>query len=214
MSHEYCRYSCRSRDDGDRVWLLSLWETWQVVAWHLTGEGIWHKIDVTHSRRVFADDSRSLASRGTPRPRLAARGARHAHPQDVTAAVFRDSAFFDPQDVVQVKYEMLRHVRTEPTSVAAAAAAFGFSRPVFYWLARPSRAKACPGYSHANAARNGRTSSPTTSWRSWRRSPPRGAGSRAIGLAEVLVTRFGIVAHPRSIERSLARYAARRGKKR
>ena len=69
MSHEYCRYSCRSRDDGDQVWLLSLWETWQVVAWHLTGEGIWHKIDVTHSRRVFADDSRSLASRGTPRPR-------------------------------------------------------------------------------------------------------------------------------------------------
>lgn len=149
---------------------------------------------------------------------LAARGARHAHPQDVTAAVFRDSAFFDPQDVVQVKYEMLRHVRTEPTSVAAAAAAFGFSRPVFYLARAAFTREGLPGllprkrgpkrpHKLTDEVLAVLAAVPAS-------GPTAGAGSRATTLAALLVTRFGIVAHPRSIERSLAHYAARQEKKR
>ncbi len=145
---------------------------------------------------------------------LAARGARHAHPQDVTAAVFRDSAFFDPQDVVQVKYEMLRHVRTEPTSVAAAAAAFGFSRPVFYLARAAFTREGLPGLLPRKRGPKRPHKLTDDILAVLAAVPAAGAGSRAIVLAEVLVTRFGIVAHPRSIERSLARYAARQEKKR
>jgi len=42
---------------------------------------------------------------------------------------FRDSEFFDPEDVVQVKYEMLRQVDIDKQPVSQAAKMFGFSRP-------------------------------------------------------------------------------------
>lgn len=39
---------------------------------------------------------------------------------------------FDPRDLVQVKYEMLRRVSAEGHSVVQSAKAFGLSRPSFY----------------------------------------------------------------------------------
>lgn len=45
---------------------------------------------------------------------------------------FQESRFFDPRDLVQVKYEMVRRVQQDGVPVTAAAAAFGFSRVSFY----------------------------------------------------------------------------------
>ena len=61
-------------------------------------------------------------------------GALNPHPQKVSEKMFSDSAleFFDPRDLVQVKYEMLRAVDQEGRSVKQASEAFGFSRPAFY----------------------------------------------------------------------------------
>jgi hypothetical protein len=56
----------------------------------------------------MAMDSRQRARR---RQALSAQGASHPHSQAVTDPLFRDSAFFDPDDLVQVKYEMLRSVQ-------------------------------------------------------------------------------------------------------
>src|SRR5437868_15092797 len=53
-------------------------------------------------------------------------------PEAVSDERFRDSEFFDPRDLVQVKYEMVRRARAEGDAVARAAGAFGFSRPSFY----------------------------------------------------------------------------------
>ncbi len=63
---------------------------------------------------------------------LEAHGAAHPHPQTVADPLFHDSAFFDPNDLVQVKYEMLRSVEKDGRAVAEAAEAFGLSRPVYY----------------------------------------------------------------------------------
>ena len=63
---------------------------------------------------------------------LEAQGAAHPHPQTVADPLFRDSAFFDPNDLVQVKYEMLRSVDKDGRAVVEAAEAFGVSRPVYY----------------------------------------------------------------------------------
>src|SRR5882724_6576498 len=59
-------------------------------------------------------------------------GTANPHAQDVQDPAFVDSDFFDPRDLIQVKYEMLRRVRTEGQSVAKATSLFGMSRPTFY----------------------------------------------------------------------------------
>lgn len=58
---------------------------------------------------------------------LAAHGTLNPRPQNVTDELFQSGEFFDPRDLVQVKYEMLRRVRVDGHSVTQAAAAFGFS---------------------------------------------------------------------------------------
>ena len=59
-------------------------------------------------------------------------GAVHPHPERVSDKLFEDEVFFDARDLVQVKYEMLRRVKTDGLSVQGAARAFGLSRPSFY----------------------------------------------------------------------------------
>jgi hypothetical protein len=81
-------------------------------------------IVITMIRRSPKADpkQRSLEESGTANP----------HAQNVRNPAFIDSDFFDPRDLIQVKYEMLRRVRTEGQSVAKASATFGVSRPTFY----------------------------------------------------------------------------------
>jgi transposase len=50
----------------------------------------------------------------------------------VADPAFARSQFFDPHDLVQVRYEMLRRVRTEGQSVTQAVTQFGVTRPTFY----------------------------------------------------------------------------------
>ena len=73
--------------------------------------------------RILANEKRTA---------LRAAGALNPHASAVTDPAFTSHPFFDPHDLVQVKYEMLRRVQAEGQSVTAAAAAFGLSRPSFY----------------------------------------------------------------------------------
>lgn len=52
----------------------------------------------------------------------------------VTDELFQTLDFFDPHDLIQVKYEMVRRVQKEGWSVTHAAAAFGFSRISYYTI--------------------------------------------------------------------------------
>ena len=63
---------------------------------------------------------------------LRQQGCWNPHPEQVTDELFQTREFFDPRDLVQVKYEMLRRVEAEGLPVNRSAAAFGFSRPSFY----------------------------------------------------------------------------------
>ena len=51
---------------------------------------------------------------------------------NVKEPLFRNNTFFDPKDLLQVKYEMLRVVTQKEKSITAASEVFGFSRPSFY----------------------------------------------------------------------------------
>jgi transposase-like protein len=46
--------------------------------------------------------------------------------------MFLGENFFDPRDLTQVKYEMLRRVRKDKVPIRTAARSFGLSRPAFY----------------------------------------------------------------------------------
>src|SRR6478735_934865 len=63
---------------------------------------------------------------------LQQQGTLNSRPQDVRDALFHQHDFFDPRDLVQVKYEMLRRVQAEGKSVTDTSADFGLSRPSFY----------------------------------------------------------------------------------
>jgi transposase len=67
----------------------------------------------------------------------------------VRDARFRQGAFFDPADVIQVKYEMLRRHHVEGTSVTELAALFGVSRETFYRVAREFHAHGLLGLTPA-----------------------------------------------------------------
>src|ERR1700675_1588735 len=65
---------------------------------------------------------RALQDSGTFNPR-----------QDrVRHSLFQQSDFFDPCDLLQLKYETLRALKQEGYSIARAAADFGLSRPTIY----------------------------------------------------------------------------------
>src|SRR4051794_16057897 len=74
-----------------------------------------------------------------PSPRNAAKiqtlrqqGVLNPHPDAVTDSLFQTADFFDAQDLLQVKYEMLRRVEVDKAPVTETAVAFGLSRPTFY----------------------------------------------------------------------------------
>ena len=50
----------------------------------------------------------------------------------VTDELFQTLQFFDPRDLLQVKYEMVRRVLKDRWSVSRSVAAFGFSRISYY----------------------------------------------------------------------------------
>ena len=59
-------------------------------------------------------------------------GTLNPHPDTITDRLFQENPFFDPRDLLQVRYEMLRRHTAENMSILDAAAAFGVSRPTFY----------------------------------------------------------------------------------
>ena len=59
-------------------------------------------------------------------------GTLNPAPEKVRDPKFKEGEFFDPRDVVQVKYELLRRVLVEKASITDAAQEYGISRPTYY----------------------------------------------------------------------------------
>ncbi len=63
---------------------------------------------------------------------LRKQGALNTRPENVEEPLFRDSPFFDPRDLVQLRYEMLRAVSEDGRPVSEVTIRFGCSRPTYY----------------------------------------------------------------------------------
>ncbi len=152
-----------------------------------------------------------MARRGED-PKVAALRAErslHPRPEAVRDERFADSEFFDRRDLVQVKYEMVRRVRVEGDPVSRSASEFGFSRPSFYQAAAALEAA---GLAALVPARPGprRAHKLTEEVVAFARQRLEAEPSlRSAELAEQIRERFGVRVHPRSVERALARAAAR-----
>ena len=136
---------------------------------------------------------------------------RHQHALNPRPERVRDPAFtsgnpfFDAQDLVQVKYEMLRRVREDGERVSEASATFGFSRPSFYeaqaafeqsGLAGLVPQRPGPRRAHKLSA------AVLDALEAALREQPRLSSA---DLARLVETRFSLSVHPRSVERALRR---------
>ncbi|MBI4307909.1 MAG: helix-turn-helix domain-containing protein [Chloroflexi bacterium] len=136
---------------------------------------------------------------------LRALHALNPHPEAVADAAFVGGGdFFDPRDVVQVKYEMLRRVRAEGQAVTQAAAAFGFSRPAFYQARQSFKAEGLPGLlrQRPGPRRAHKLTEVVVAFLQQTLAQEPGLGARE--LARRLQAGLEVSVHPRTIERGMA----------
>ncbi len=136
---------------------------------------------------------------------LAQSGSVNPHAQDVHDAAFLDNEFFDPRDLVQVRYEMLRRVRIEGRAIAEIAARFGVSRPTFYRVQSEFEREGLAGLLPLKRGPHGphKITDEVMAFIEEVRATEEGWDVAV--LVERIAQRFGRGVHRRTVERALAR---------
>lgn len=149
-----------------------------------------------------------MAPRKSSDPKLEAlleHGTANPRPQGVRDPAFRDGEFFDPRDLLQVKYEMLRRVRSDGHSIADTAANFGVSRPTFYKAQVDFERDGLAGLLPAKRGPRGPHKLTAKVMAFVARAVANDPGLDAAALAERVKQHLGLRVHPRTIERAQAR---------
>ncbi len=135
---------------------------------------------------------------------LRQQGCLHPHPEQVTDELFAASEFFDPRDLLQVKYEMLRRVLVDGHSVSQSAAGFGLSRPSYYQAQKAYESGGLPALlpKKPGPRRAHKLSEEVLEVLRAALATEPALSSQA--LAQLVEERFGLSVHRRSIERALA----------
>jgi len=133
-------------------------------------------------------------------------GALHHHPEQVRDELFQQDGFFDPNDLVQLKYEMLRRVRVDGKPIRRAAKDFGFSRPSVYQARAAFERAGLPGLLPAKRGPRGAHKMDDAVMAFVREELLSDPAVRAAGLAKRIRAHFGFAVHPRTIERALRRH--------
>jgi transposase-like protein len=142
----------------------------------------------------------ALRQRGTLNPRA----------PTVTDPLFQHRDFFDPDDLVQVKYELLRRVDTDRAPVTDAAKAFGVSRATFYQARTDFQAAGLPGLVPEKRGPRGAHKLTPTVLDFVRQQRAGDPALTADALAARIRSRWGVQVHPRSLARALQRHQKKR----
>jgi transposase len=148
--------------------------------------------------------SRETGERAAKRKQLRHTGTLNLHPERVQDPLFQGSDFFDPDDLVQVKYEMLRRVETDQWSVCQATEAFGFSRPVYYQARAAFDREGLAGLVPQKRGPKGGHKL-TGEILAFVDQLTTEASLSSAEVARCVAHRFGLQVHPRSIERAQQR---------
>jgi transposase len=134
---------------------------------------------------------------------LRQQGALHPNPEIIRDEAFQREVFFDPRDLVQVRYEMLRRHKVDGEAVTEVAGSFGISRQAYYLTGAAFEKKGIMGLlpRPRGPQRAHKCSDEILDFvEQWR------ADASAPGIvSEAVQKRFGISIHPRSLARALAR---------
>ena len=124
-------------------------------------------------------------------------------PQSIADPLFKENPFFDPKDLLQVRYEMLRRHRVEGVSMVEVASQFGVSRPTLYQAQAAFEQAGLSGLlPKPRGPKQGyKLSTQIIEYvRLLRVSNP---GLSTVGVLQAVKQRFGITVHRRSLERAL-----------
>lgn len=149
-------------------------------------------------------------SKDAKRRLLRQQGVLHPHPEAVTAALFHDSSFFDPDDLIQVKYEMLRRVQAEQIPVSQAAQQAGLSRPSFYQAQAVMQESGLAGLIPQKPGPHGahKLTAPVLDFLDRQRASH--PALKFAELARLVQQQLGVTVHPRTIERVLSQRQKKR----
>ena len=132
--------------------------------------------------------------------------ALNLHPENVTDELFGQFEFFDPCDLVQVKYEMLRRVHKDGWSVAQAARTFGFSRNALYRAQAAFQQEGLTGLLRERPGPRQAHKFTGEVMDFIEQALSQDSSLTTVKLRQMVQERFGISVHRRSIERSLTRH--------
>lgn len=136
--------------------------------------------------------------------RLKKEGTLHPNPDRVHADLVAKSPFFDANDLMQMKYEMLRSVTVDQQSVAEAANTFGLSRVAYYHAWSQYQSHGLAGLlPYRRGPKHPHKFTPEVM--SFIDEQLAAAGGRQDWglLSKQIEARFGTKVHPRSIERAV-----------
>jgi transposase len=139
------------------------------------------------------------------REALARDGALNPRPEVVRDALFADNPFFDPADLVQVRYEMVRRHEVDGQPVSDVATKFGVSRPTFY---KAQAALETAGLIGLLPAQRGPKAGHKLSDEVLAFDAELRAKNQGMSMSQRLAaigSRFGIKVHRRSLERAAVR---------
>ena len=149
-----------------------------------------------------ADKRRALETTGTFNRRFAA--VRHE--------LFRTGEFFDPQDLLQLKYETLRAVEKEGYSIARASGEFGLSRPTIYQAQAQLKTEGLEGLLPRKRGPRGAHKLIAQVRRYLQEEAAADPRPGARELSRRIRERFKIKVHPRTIEKALKTQSQKRGR--
>lgn len=134
---------------------------------------------------------------------LAEDGTLNPTPEKVRDPKFQENSFFDPRDIVQVRYEMLRRVSVDKMSVTEASDEYGVSRPTFYQARADFEEAGLAGLVPSKRGPRGphKLQGEVLAFLQAQVDP--GQPVRARELADRLRAKFSLDVHPRTIERAL-----------
>jgi transposase len=147
------------------------------------------------------------AKRKSKSPKVTAlleEGTLHPAPEQVRDPKFREHEFFDPRDLVQVKYEMLRRVSIESASVTDATEEYGVSRPTYYQTKAHFATAGVAGLVPRKRGPRGPHKLQGEALAFVKQHLVAGEPVRARALAKQLRQKFALTIHPRTIERAVA----------
>lgn len=134
---------------------------------------------------------------------LAEEGTLNPAPEKVSDPKFQEDGFFDPRDIVQVKYEMLRRVSVDKMSVTEASDEYGVSRPTFYQAKADFDDAGLGGLVPRKRGPRGPHKLQGEVLAFLKEQVIQGEPIRARELTDRIRIKFGLDVHPRTIERAL-----------